>query len=397
MTSINKYLEFFSERFLSFAVLAFVASFYLLTESKDQVFYILFPIAFILTLIFNKRNKVAFDPLILIAVALITLISISSLWSSEPGQDLGRLLRHGVYIALCFLCFYFWLDGEESEHKLTLLFDVIIFSSLLVVLMTFIFDYKLIGEIRLTHRSLLGLTDNPIHSGFFVGVAAFLSFHLFRKSPNIRLSSLAFFLMLVFFLFVLFTKSRGAIIFLIISFLMHYCLVKPIFLKRDIFFLISILIGVVFLYFSIGNEIVARLSEPYYRIDLLTASLEVIKSNFWFGTGVNLNDTLTIEDGKTFSKVHNTFIQVFQVSGVFAFLLLSVFTVRLVIIGLRSSSENIKVVTIWFIYGSLYLAVDGGLLVSRPSYLWFNFWMPAFVILTHHLKTNWIGLCQEEK
>lgn len=385
---MNERLSIFSEKFLGFAILAFIASFYLFTQSKEQVFYILFPISFILTFLTKRPNKLHFTSLIMMGIANIVLVSISTLWSSTPGEYLTKTLRHGVYLSIAFTCFYWWLSGINADKRLGYIFKAIIFSSLMVTLITLGVDYELIGNVRLTHRSLIGLTSNPIHSGFFVGVSALLSLHFFRRTEDKTLAIATFLITILFMWFILLTKSRGAVIFLLLSFLLHYLLIRSESFKKDLIAVVFCMFSILLIYLFLWSAVVNRLNEPYYRIELISSSIDIIKSNFWFGTGLSYEDSIIINNGIIFSKVHNSFIQMFQITGVFGFILLMLFTLGTIVTGLKSSKDTVKLVTIWLIYGSLYLAVDGDILITRPSYVWFNYWIPVFIILAHQVHNR---------
>lgn len=128
--------------------------------------------------------------------------------------------------------------------------------------------------------------------------------------------------------------------------------------------------------------------EPNYRLDLLLSSWEIIKHNIWFGAGLSHDDFLVIESGLSFTKVHNSFVQAMQVGGLVGFTITMLMTLMIIKVGMQSESGKVKLVTAWFIFGCLALAVDGELMIDRPSREWFCYWIPFFFIYADYCRRS---------
>lgn len=378
--------EQLTDKLCFIGITIFILSYFLLTSAKDQVFYVFALISLILVIYTKQQKTIPVDSPFLLSFIFLSFFSLSTLWSSEPGADLIKSLRHTSYVLIGYIVFY-WALNREIQKKLPLLFSLMIISAVISVILTCVITpSQFTNSDRLVHMSLLGLTGNPIHTGVYFGTASLAAFFFYRKISSNSLSLVYLFVCLLLLLFVFLTKSRGASLFYFIGLAIIVFGSKPYTVKRDYIFVSILLAGGILAYFLFVHTIVQRMEEPNYRMQLLVASWDVIRHHIWFGTGLNHNDFLTLPTGETFTKVHNSFVQSLQVGGIFGFLI----TVALVLVvlhrGWKAQNDYLKLTLAWFVYGCFVLAIDGDILVDRPSREWFCFWIPLFIIASYRKK-----------
>lgn len=384
MPRIRLLLErnFTTEKFLLASILSFILSYYIAWGWQEQFIYVLFPIAFALNIRKQERTLPSFTVNLVLIVFLTLLISTSSLWSVNSGKYLWTSIRYGAAILFSLICFYWYFGKLDFEKKLKTLLIAIVISSTLVVILSFIFNPFVPGVDRLTHFSFTGITKNPNNSGLYVGVSSLFAIYFLRKTENLKIFSALLAILALHFIFLILTKSRGAISFFVICYVVQLVLTRATSIKRELVINVPILVSAMIFYVLFSSDIENRIHDPYYRLELLSHGWDIIKNNFWFGDGLNYDFRLQVTDGHIFSKVHNSFIQTFQNSGIFAFSMLILLTSRLVIAGLKHKSDLTKLVALWLMFGAMYMVVDGGVIVIRPSKLWFNYWIPAFILLS---------------
>ncbi len=385
---MNKYLTniFFNKIFnpvffLSLSISFLTLSYFIAWGWQEQIVYILFPLAFIL----NLRDQVKVFPKFTLnlglIIFLIILISASSLWSDAPGKYLMTSLRYGGTILFSLMIFFWYFGKSDFNEKLKKLIIAIVITSTIIVLLSLIINPYTAGVDRLTHFSFTGITKNPNNSGLYIGVSSLFVIYFLRKTNNLKMFFLLSITLCIHLIFLILTKSRGAISFFVICYAIQIYTTNANTLKQELLINITIIFISIVFFVLFSSIIENRINEPYYRIELLKHALVIIKNNFWFGDGLNYDFKINFSDGNSYSKIHNSFFQVFQNSGFFGFLALILLCFRVICSSLRNSNDYVKLTGLWLIFGALYMSVDAGMIITRPSKIWFNFWIPALILL----------------
>lgn len=366
-------------------LLVFVSSFYLLTESKEQVFYIMFGVLFLYFLVTERRQFFHNDPFLWGLLLVLAYYSSSTFWSTDPGDYFEKSVKHSVYILIFYICMSHILRRHDFTQVARWVLITVIVSGVIISLLSLFMQWPGYDFAnRFTHSSLLGLTDNPIETGFFLGIASLAAIFFYRQSPDPRQAAFLLVATGMMICLLVITRSRGANLFFIVSVFLLMFAVTPSYKSRDSVFIILALSAGLFAALFIGEKVVDRVTSPNYRLDLIIASWDVAKEHLIFGSGWNPEDRLSIPSHeKLFSKPHNTFMQSLQVGGLVGLLLFLSLTLYVIYRGVSDKSDKLysRLLTIWFIYGCLMISIDGGMFVVRPSTFWFYYWLPAFLIV----------------
>lgn len=361
-------------------------SVYLFPKYTDNFFHYFFWVAFLLALNRWCLKEVAMHPLVLLLIAFIGYTSISSLWAHDSGKYGFESLKDGAYVLVALTVVVTAIRSFGIDRMQNWLMSASIAAACAVVLATFAFEQDalreaLYGGSRLTHRAVLGMADNPIHSGFFAALAAMFAVHRYRKAESRRWACIYFFVVVLLCAFVVLTKSRGALLFLIATIGLLFCCTSPINRRRDIAFLLTGLLTAVFIALTNADLILARFKGDSIRLEILRAyGADFINAPI-FGVGWSEDMGTVVPSGYTFSKPHNTFFHVLMVGGVFGASLFFFFTIYPIWHTMAHGSDNAKVAALWLVFGCMYMAVDGRYPIRPPSFQWMYYWIPIFMLI----------------
>lgn len=382
-----------ADGYFAFCVVALMISAYLLPKHIHSAFHYLYWIAFILALRSRSVKETVRLPLVLLLAAFIGYTSLSSLWAHDGGRYALESLKDGAYLGGALIVIVAAVLAFGIDRIQSWLMTVSIVLACTVVLATLIFEQEAVraalhGGGRLTHRALFELADNPIHSGFFVGLAAMFAVYRFRRAEGKCAAYTYFAIVLALCAFVVLTKSRGAIVFFAVSVGLMFYFIAPVSRRRDVALLVvgALVMGVVM--FANPDLVLARFRGESIRLQILSEYYEMLAKAPFFGVGWSEDMGIVIPGGHAFSKPHNAFFHVLLVGGIFGALLFLAFTVHPIWFAMAQGSDGAKIVALWLIFGCMYMAVDGRFPIRSPSSQWLYYWLPIFMLIGAILRTR---------
>lgn len=226
---------------------------------------------------------------------------------------------------------------------------------------------------------------NYMSISYFLG--SFILFFHERKS--------LLYVKIISFLFIIMLASKGALLFLILVFLMDYKRLK-VFKKENIKYIISF--AVIFaIYIAISSQnIFSHLSERIFlgsefeqdasslaRLKLLSDAFNLISANLFFGIGVGGFGILSENVDQRLSP-HNILIEVFLESGLVGFIFLCIMvylfyrSFKKSIVNVNSKSEHLSYLypCVFIFLGDL---VSGIMEDSRLNYFWLGLAVSYYV------------------
>lgn len=390
---MNARLAAHSEHFTVFSLIVLMASAYLLPNHTDNLFYYFFFIAFALSFRLISVAETLSNPMVRLILALIVYTSLSTSWAHDSGRYAFEVLKDGAYLLVALFVVIATTEQHGMHRVLDILMSTAMVCAAVVVTASFLLAPSAVAlsfstGARLTHWTFVGLADNPIHSGFFVGLATLFAIHRFRLTTTGWRSLLFLLLAVGLALFVLLTKSRGAIVFLAISVILLICLVRPKSRLRDVGLLLitTSALGAIL---AINPEmLLSRLGGGNIRMDILNEYAKLYLSSPVFGVGWSEDLGIVTQSGLAFSKPHNSFFHVLLVCGLAGFALFTALTLYPLWFAACSRHDGTVILGLWFLFGSLYIAVDGRYPIRHPSAQWLYYWIPLYLLIGRMLEVK---------
>lgn len=374
-----------ASRFIALSMILFMASPYVFPGYTDNIFRFFFFISFALSIQTIDIRELLNDTSSKLIIALITYTSLSSIWAHDSGRYAIEAAKDGIYLIIALFVVFAATKSIGHSRTFNLLATTTIICSVLVVTATFTLAPSATKEAlttgsRLTHWSFLGMAQNPIHSGFFVGLGTLFSIDIFRSTKNRKYSFLFLLITILLGSFVLLTKSRGAIIFLAISAFTLFYLVKPANRQRDILLatIAATILSCTFIFKP--DLILSRVGGESIRMEILSEYLAVFRPSPLFGVGWSEDMGVVTQSGVAFSKPHNSFFHVLVVGGIVGFSIFLTLTLRPLWFAVRSRNKETILIGLWFLFGCLYIAVDGRYPIRQPSPQWLYYWIPLYLL-----------------
>ncbi len=380
-------------RFIALSLILFMASPYAFPGYTDNIFRFFFLISFALSIRIIDIRALLNDTSAKLIIALIAYTSISSIWAHDSGRYAIEAAKDGIYLIIALFVVLAATKSLGYSRTLNLLATTTIICSVLVVTATFTLAPSATIEAlatgsRLTHRSFLGMAPNPIHSGFFVGLGTLFSIDIFRSNKDRKHAFLFLSIAILLGSFVLLTKSRGAIIFLAISISALIYLVKPTNRQRDIW-LASIAATILACIFVFKSDLfLSRLGGESIRMEILSEYLAIFRSSPLFGVGWSEDMGVLTQSGIGFSKPHNSFFHVLVAGGIAGFSIFIILTLRPLWFAIKSKNKETTLTGLWFLFGCLYIAVDGRYPIRQPSPQWLYYWIPLYLLISQMINNN---------
>lgn len=379
-----------SERFIVFSLVMLMSSVYLFPGYTNNIFYYLFFISLYFT--YRCMNiETLSNSMVLLIIALICYTSLSTTWAQDSGRYAFEVLKDGMYLLVAL----FVVIGATKRLGTNYVVDVVIstamVSGVMVVAATILLAPSAVAQAfstpeRLTHWSFVGMANNPIHSGFFVGLSTLFSIHFFRSTASRWRSILLLVIIIGLASFVLLTKSRGAIAFLAVSVVLLLTLIRPTNRSRDfeLLFIAAISIFVVLVFKP--DMVLSRIGGGSIRIDILNEYSKMYLSSPLFGVGWSEDMPIITQAGITFSKPHNSFFHVLLATGLPGIAIFATLTLYPLYFAVSSGQSRTILVGLWFLFGCLYIAVDGRYPVRQPAAQWLYYWIPLYLLISKILE-----------
>lgn len=388
---IKKIVNTSLDRWAIAGLFLYLAAFYFLDSSGQKtLFYLLVGIPGLILiprlLELYRQKSVELTML----VAFLIYMSASSLWSGTSTLD--DALKYSMYL----VCLLLVIDaaarqGVTADHVLNWLLiagavAAVCYASAL--LGRFDMSSNLMSG-RFSFEGMAGWgDDNPISSAIVLGLTVLIAwwkFPAFGRGKQLLLVAL----MLLCFVLILLTKSRGPLVALgVVLGLMslHRRAREDLVLWGGLVLLAAV--GLVL--FDLAGPLADRFAQPNYRMNIWSAAFTQIEEDILIGQGFGREANIMILPGVVVSHSHSTFIEIVRIGGLIGgvlatALLWSVFVHR----GALSAGTGLFV--FWFVYGIGCLSTNGRLPLIRPTIEWFAFWLPLLLTLRfapQHFRFN---------
>jgi O-antigen ligase len=350
---------------------------------------------------------------------LVCALSIINL--EHPEDGIHYLARISLIITIPLAIYYFKRRNSDIINKVLL--KGYIHSAVILAFVTIVYGIfkwytnteNLPIEQFLTYKDLARLLVNhqPIYFSLFIGFGGILSFSAFlnskkNKTKGLYLSECIFLLAFIFLL-----GARTAIVSTLICIaIMAFKSSKKALLILGLTF--SLLFAANYSYNNTFKTRVDYLLEfttdfdyhsswSYeglaFRFMTWNCSIEVIKNNFWFGTGIsgaqeqldacyynNSYDSLIyfIENDNTKFNSHNLFLEVFVTTGLLGVLILSAIFIYYLIFAIKKS----KFLLIIFIAYFLLNGLTESLFIREKGILFFAIFLGILSNLDNYSKPH---------
>ncbi|WP_339523278.1 O-antigen ligase family protein [Pseudomonas sp. EA_35y_Pfl2_R111] len=369
-----------AQKWAATGFLVFLASSFFLASSRQKtVFYMLVAVPSLLLFIrFKSLLRENIWPLLSV-LAFLAYFSASSLWSGVASESLEDSLK----FSLSILCLMLGADAacrrfspEFFTRSIAWVGGFAAFLYLAVILWKTP-DFATLLADRSSFRDLTGWgASNPISSAIYLGLAILAAWWLLpNEARHVQLGLIVVIAVSMVILFL--TKSRGPMLALFATLLLLSLCRRS---RTDITLLLTGCFAAlaIVLTTDILSLVIQRATEPNYRMEIWTASLEQIKQNWAFGQGFGHEAGIQIKADKFVTHAHASMLEVFRVGGLLGggLLLGMLFSLSK---GAMTHRRGLFFL-LWLVYGLLCLSTNGRMLLSRPSIEWFGFWIPLFLL-----------------
>ncbi|NOR70643.1 MAG: hypothetical protein GQ532_13280 [Methylomarinum sp.] len=368
------------EVWLIFALTLFILGYFIFpTSSKQNTFFyigVCIPIVLLLPAYFAKLKLQNW----LIASTLIFsfYLFLNSLWSIHfSTEQTLRYLRY-LFTLYCLFAAVLFVGYKKPNYS------GFIFPALVVVgffhSIYGIWDHFNTFKDPFLHR-YSATYYNPIDSALRVGLLLLTCLWLMMESKTWRDKFLYLCLSIPFIIIILLAKSRGPQLALLVT-LPFIAVFQEISFKKFTIFSLGILFafGLVFFFSDSLKMLFSRGLTFPSRGEIWLVSIGESLEHFWFGQGASHKPSLKMADGGVFTHSHNILLAIFRMGG---FIGASLFLVNLFLCffaGFTERKRLEKLWVIWLLFGVLCLMTNGQYPLTRPTSLWFAYWIPIIFI-----------------
>lgn len=375
------------ENWVCIAITIFLLGYFLFpTTSKQNTFFYIGVCAFIVLLIpgYYKSLK-SLNFLTISTVVFSSYLFLNSFWSIHfSAEQTLKYLRY-LFTLYCLFGAVFLVQYKRSDYSVLLVKGLIVAGF-------FHYVYGIWEHFNTIKNPLsTRYSDRPIDEAIFAGMLFLACCWMMIEQKAIAYKLLYLGLSIPFIIILLLAKSRGPQLAFLLSLpLVAYC--HGVKFKKFSLYSVAIilLLGLILYWSGAGERIFSRGIHFPYRIQIWKASIQESLEYFWVGQGASHKPPLVIEDGTVFNHSHNILLAVFRMGGIVGVLLFLTNLLACLIAGLRRRNAIIALWAVWLGFGFLCHLTNGQYPLTRPTSLWFAYWIPVFFIcaLTPNFKFN---------
>jgi hypothetical protein len=350
------------------------------TSSKQNTFfYLAVCLPSILTILPVIRTIDFKNIFTLSLFILIFYLFINSLWSIHYTTEQSlKYFRHAVTLFALFFSLHY-INVNNKKYTL-FIFNALLAAAFFHALF-YIHDhftrYNNPLSIRFGHDYY-----NPIDAAIYAGIPLLLCVYFLIQSKKPLDNLIYFSLSIPFLLIILLSKSRGVQISITASILFLSIITNIDYKKILLYFLSFVACGIAILSFTDSNlgQLFDRGLKIPYRPEIWATSFKESIQYFWFGQGASHRPPLTLSNGMVFHHSHNTLLAVFRMGGILGAVIFLSNLFLTFYWGLKYLSDVEKLWLVWLFFGILCLMTNGQYPLTRPTSLWFAYWIPVFFI-----------------
>ncbi|MGK9066716.1 O-antigen ligase family protein [Stutzerimonas chloritidismutans] len=359
----------------------YLAAFYFLDSSGQKtLFYLLVGIPGLL-LVPRLLELYRLKSVELITLgAFLIYMSATSLWSGTSTID--DALKYSMYL----MCLLLVIDAAARQditvdHVLNWLLVVGAAAAVVYAIALFgrLDNSANLALGRFSFEKMAGWgDDNPISSAIVLGLTVLIAWWRFPVSARGK-QVLLVILMLLCFVMILLTKSRGPLVALggVLALMSLYRRAREdLVLWASLIFFAAV--GLVL--FDLAGPLAERFAQPNYRMDIWSAAFSQIESDILIGQGFGRDADIMIRPGVVVTHSHSSFIEIVRVGGLLGGAL-AVALLWAVFVRRDALPAATGIFIFWFVFGIGCLSTNGRLPLIRPTIEWFAFWLPLLLTL----------------
>lgn len=339
-------------------------------------------------LLANALPSTVRDIASLIRWLLFVIISLASVFlisnkKNEYKISLPVVLFSGFYFIQLL---YALIDGYDIDR----FFFLTIFSILVPPFISFVFYYRinilkkiiyliliflaislvLNGHLILSGQRFLGFMNNP--NAYGISALFWLLILLLANHHSLVNKKLFYILFIALILTVLLSGSRNALVGAVLILFFHYQKSLNKLIITGIIILIAILITTYFIDVSFISDRLLNISDSYEdsgRSEIWKRSYFAIKSNLWWGNGMNANQIIA-DTG----NMHNSYIRFTLNMGLFFTLIVISFYLLIIYTCLRNNKKIPTLLSVFLvIYGLMNVGEDYFVGLGSSAYIYMLF------------------------
>lgn len=386
----------FFEGWLFVATTIFILGYFIFptTSKHNTFFYITVCSSAVLLIPFYFGKIKCVNWLTLTAIIFSFYTFVNSLWSIHYSTEQTLKYLRYLFTLYCLFGAVFFVQYRKENYSILLI-------KALIVIGFFYYLYGIWEHFSAFKNPLARrYSDRPIDEAIFSGVLLLGCCWFIFEQKAISYKLLYAGLSVPFIIVLLLAKSRGPqLAFILTVPLISYCLnikVKQFFLY--IIILVFVLGGLL-LWTDSAGKIFSRGAHFPYRSQIWLASLQEGLEYFWFGQGASHKPSIEINTGEKFTHSHNILLAIFRMGGIVGILLFLTNFVLCLSACYKQRSSIIGFWGIWLCFGFICHLTNGQYPLTRPTSLWFAYWMPVFFIcaLTPGFKLKELNIFKQIK
>jgi len=366
-----------------FTLFLFFSAIFCISTRVNNLFHIsgvLFLIA--LAISSDIRKKTLHRKNIRIGVFTIGVFAIyfgiSNLWGGND-ETLRSAFTHGLYITIYTIMLVSMLEDERYRHRAM---TAIVSGLTVLSVYTLFTDFNLVLHLRQVSETNPGPT-NVIDLAGYCAIGCLLSFILYKEKTQL----LYLLPVIPLFTLLLLTQSRGPFIALIVSLVIFFH-VRTIVRKHLIITAAAIIaLALILSYTQVGEQFLSRFEalrqQSGLRLSIWAHTLELIKSNIWFGKGFNYNLDFINYSGEHITTTHSIYIGAFLKGGIIGLALFLVIINYGLLCAWFKFINNRRLEASIFLFSIIFMMSQGMFIINNPRESWILFWLPLAVVISN--------------
>ena len=317
-----------------------------------------------------------------LALVFAAYASVTSYWAPKSKPDFFFIQWLVLAVWLCGIS----LLSSRRRINLAYLFELLLLLGCLLSIVSILIFYG--------HNSILSRLEgtfvarNPNELGVLFGVLALLAFCQWLKANSSR-ESLHYGLMLgCLSVPVFLSQSRGALLALILTYLMACFYFKPS--KQKILFLVGLGVLCVFAlvvnWEQVINIMPDRLGAGLRDIIWQEVFSRSVNEHMMFGLGLEKDGKIIVPDVDVFHHAHNVWLDTFYRTGLVGLILALVHVFY--VLQKFKHSETLTPLYLWLMFGLIASMFDYRCFFWEIDFKWFLFWIPIGLISAMHIQES---------
>ena len=394
LTLLRKY-------FLAISYTVFMLGFFIFPSSRfhSNFFYVAIAFPFLILILMKKINLKLFfsNRIFLLSTIFLVYMFFTLFWANN--YEMSDFFKYGrrVFYILIFIAvtIYLFQTYPNLFQKLLML---LCWTAAIVALGYFWVYYRrhILWVMRLHGY---GQLNNPVLASSTYGFIIIASVHLLFQQHDIKMKFFYMGISLVFFIYMLLTKSRGPLLALFVTMIVWLIIVwmvprQNINIRQNIKnmkWVILPLIAAAGLVWLMNPEFIKSFSSRgfSYRFEIWQKILAQITESPWFGHGLNAKAQTIMSDRKMIIHPHSIYLSTTFYGGIVGLLLLVAMLGFAVWTGFVQVRRPQKFLVIsLLLFGALCMVTDGNTLINHPRPFWIFFWFPIAVAAAFELPEN---------